>query len=84
VSESGYTYVLSAQAITVFATLNSKEQRALLDFFRNLAAHPSRQADLHVTRDLREQHLLEHGRFLVTYWPDHAVKEVRITELAWS
>ena len=83
-SAGGYIYVLGEQAISVFATLSSKEQQALLDFFRSLAAHPSQQGDLLVTRDQREQHLLEHGRFLVTYWPDHAVKEVRISELAWS
>ena len=37
-----------------------------------------------VLRDGRVNQVAQHGRFLVTYWPDHAVQELRVTELAWS
>ena len=67
-----------------FSHAGADGQSELLEVFRLLAAHPTRAGDYTVLRDGRVNQVAQHGRFLVTYWPDHSVRELRVTELAWS
>jgi len=84
VSVVAFDYALSGAALDFFACADAEAQRELLALFRALAAHPTQSGDYTAVRDGRSNHVGQRGRFLVTYWPDHAVRELRITVLAWS
>ena len=79
-----FDYTLAGAVLDFFVRADDDGQRELLAFFRDLAAHPTRKGDYAVVRDGRTNEVVQHGRFLVTYWPDHAVCELRITEVVWS
>ena len=79
---TSYTYVLAETAGEFAFRLPRHEQQRLAKVCRVLASLPFPEGD-YVTKD-------HDGRFLqniliedwvVTYWPDHAVKELRITEI---
>jgi len=84
VSVARFDYALASGALQFFAHVDSDAQRELLEIFRLLAAHPTRAGDFTAMCERRVNQVAQHGRFLVTYWPDHAVRELRITELARS
>ena len=79
-----FDYALASGALQFFAHVDAEGQRELLEIFRLLAAHPTRAGDFTAVHESRVNQVAQHGRFLITYWPDHAVRELRITELAWS
>ena len=84
-SQPRYTYALTKEALEFFASLSAKEQQKLLDYFRLLSAQPGRRGELQVPGlDGRNHQVVEYDGFFVTYWPDDAVQEVRITEIHWS
>ena len=83
-SPARFDYALAGVAVDFFARLEPDDQHELLDIFRLLAAHPTRAGDFTVICDGRVNQVAQHGRFLVSYWADHAVQELRITELASS
>ena len=78
----GYRPVFSDAAVEFFATLTRRRQRKLLDRAHELAADPFLSPDYHsVDADGRTvAHLLVEG-FVFTYWADHAVRRVMITEI---
>ncbi len=79
----GYSYVLAESASDFARRLPISEQRRLALTCRALAADPFRKGD-YATRDetgrILQNLLIED--WVLTYWPDHAVKEIRITEVA--
>ena len=79
---AGYSYVLAEAAGEFAFRLSRREQRRLAAACRQLAGHPFREGD-YVTRDHLGrvlQNLLVDD-WVITYWADHAVKELRITEI---
>jgi hypothetical protein len=77
-----YTSHLSLAAAAFVVSLPRRKQRQVLDLADQLARHPFEIGDY------REQDAAGHTMesllvdgFLLTYWVDHAVKEVRITEI---
>lgn len=55
------------------------ERRFLIRMFEVLASDPYRRGDLHErTADGQMAQVLVIGKYLITYWADHAVKELRI------
>lgn len=79
-----FDFALSGAAVRFFTHADADDQSELLELFRFLAAHPAHTGDFAVLREGRLNQVSQHGRFLVTYWPDHAARELRVTELAWS
>lgn len=80
---AGYSYVLAEAADDFARRLPSAEQRRLAIALRLLASNPARSGD-YTTKDGSGRVLqnLLIDDWVVTYWPDHAVKEVRITDVA--
>ncbi len=79
---SGYHFVLSAEVFRAVFALRTLERQGLDDTFQYLVYHP------HLSGDYQEQNeegrpreVLLRGRFLVTFWTDHAVREVRIVRV---
>ena len=79
---TGYESHLSSQAATFLVGLPRRQQRKVLDLADQIALHPFQISD-YQTADAagHEVDNLLLDDFLFTYWVDHAVKEVRITEI---
>ncbi len=78
----GYEPVLSGRASSSLFGLPRPKQKQVLRLLFQLAEHPSQLGD-YATRedDGREiQHLLV-GDWHFSFWADHAVRELRITEI---
>ena len=81
-AESGYTSHLSLPAAAMVAGLPRRKQRRALDLADQLAMHPFEIGDYR--SEDAAGHTLENlliNGFIFTYWVDHTVKEVRITEI---
>ena len=74
-----YRYVLDEEVAETLLTLSARQRAEFIQIFRALAANPHQRGE-QVFHDStgREIQKLRFGRWLISYWPDHAVKEVRI------
>jgi hypothetical protein len=78
----GYEPVLSVRASSSLVGLSRPKQKQVLRLLFQLAEHPGQLGD-YATReeDGREiQHLLV-GDWHFSFWADHAVRELRVTEI---
>jgi hypothetical protein len=77
-----YELVLSEAAAMTLATAARSAQRKLAVILDEVKAAPFRPGDLQ-ERDAqgRVHEVLVVGAWLVTYWPDHAVRELRVVRL---
>lgn len=83
---SDYTSHLSAEAVEAvefIVSLTKRKQKVVLDIADGISRQPNKISD-HQTKDAvgRDIENLILGEFQFTYWVDHAVKEIRITEIA--
>jgi hypothetical protein len=77
-----YRYVVDQAADEVIATLAGRDQRGLRVFFRFLSEHPFTRGDEEVgDNEGRLSQTKMHGRFVVTYRPDHAVQQLHIVAI---
>lgn len=78
----GYDLVLSEAAAMTLAAAVRSQQRKLAVILESVKAAPFRRGDLQ-ERDTqgRANEILVVGDWIVTYWPDHAVRELRIVRL---
>ena len=79
---SGYEPVLSGRASSSLVGLSKPKQKQVLRLLLQLSEHPGQLGD-HATReeDGREiQHLML-GDWHFSFWADHAVRELRVTEI---
>ncbi len=78
----GYESHLSSQAAAFLVGLPRRQQRQVLDLADQIALHPFLISDYQtVDAAGHEVGNLLLDEFLFTYWVDHAVKEVRVTEI---
>jgi hypothetical protein len=78
---SGYESHLSSQAAAFLVALPRRQQRQVLDLADQIALHPFQISDYQtVDAAGHEVANLLLDEFLFTYWVDHAVKEVRVSE----
>lgn len=78
----GYELVLSEPAAMTLATASRSDQRKLALILDNVKKTPFRQGDLQENDTQgRINEVIVAGDWLVTYWPDHAVRELRIVRL---
>ncbi|MBA2430515.1 MAG: hypothetical protein H0V56_00185 [Chthoniobacterales bacterium] len=74
-----YNFALDAEARHVLLRCKTSDRQQLVKFFQALADDPYRRGDFNGTNaDDRAVEVALCGRFLVTYWSDHAVKQVRV------
>jgi hypothetical protein len=77
-----YGLVVHGEAVKLLLACGAERRRRLLGALDALAADPFQQGDFQVQdTSLRQQQVkLVHG-MLITYYADHAVKELRVTEI---
>jgi hypothetical protein len=74
-----YKYTIDSEVFELFAFLPKRQRDKLVDIFRHLGANPHVSADLtQADRAGRICRVKRFGEWLVTYWPEHLVKEVHI------
>jgi len=74
-----YRYVLDSGVAEAILSLSSRQRQGFIDIFRELAAHPFQHGEEAFRDSLgREIQKKAFGRWVVSYWADHAVSEVRI------
>jgi hypothetical protein len=77
-----YALVLSEPATRTLVTATRAEQRRLAVILDQMKADPFRQGDLRESdAQGRVNEVVVAGEWIVTYWPDHAVRELRIIRL---
>lgn len=79
---TAYGYALGEEAVDAFAALPAKQRQKVLRFCGHLARFPKLAGDyreLGQTGRTYELKLIE--ELLVTWWVDHAEREVRIVRL---
>jgi hypothetical protein len=78
----GYAYVLSETASEFAFRLTTSEQKRLCLACRQLARDPFKEGN-YATTDVAGRHVqnLLLDDWVFTYWADHALKELRITEV---
>jgi hypothetical protein len=77
-----YEVVAPFSRLAAFHSASKRERKSLLLFFDKLARQPSLETEWTlIDHTGRTNFQIAVGRFLVTYWPDHAVREIRIVRL---
>jgi len=77
-----YEPVLSSKALGSFLGLPKKKQRQLSDILFGLASYPSQSGDYSFPDDHgREIQYILLGDYVIGFWADHPVKEMRIVEI---
>jgi hypothetical protein len=83
VAETGiYLPVFTAEVAEILLGLSKSRQRRVIRLARQLAANPFVRSDYAIpdTAGQMQEHLLIED-FVFTYWIDHAMREVRITDI---
>ena len=77
-----YRWIADQQAVEVILRLPAARRQQLLQQFDALAESPFQSGDVQVTEDSgRELQLKVIEPYIVTYWADHATKELRIVSI---
>jgi hypothetical protein len=77
-----YDVVVPISQMAVFNGARKRERKAFLELFDRLAANPFQESDWTADDSTGRTHYrLVVARHLVTYWADHAAREVRIVSL---
>ena len=78
-----YEPVLSSQAVAFLLALPKTRQRKLFQLISQLSENPVQVGDYSLPDDAgREVQFLLMGDLIVAFWPDDAVKELRIVEIS--
>lgn len=77
-----YCYAVDDSVLEVFAASSKREREQLMRIFAGLADDPFQKGDyIERTTSGREVQMKRFGKWLVTYWPDDPVTELRIIDL---
>lgn len=77
-----YDVVVHRTAVSFLLGRPSRERRLLLHFLDELGNDPYRSGDFEVSDQTgRGQQVKRIGGLYITFWPDHAIKEVRVTDI---
>jgi hypothetical protein len=77
-----YEVYLRREVFEFLRQCRAQEREQLLTVFRALARDPYRRGDFtQRDRSGRELEVLIVRRYAILYWPDHAVKEVKVTDV---
>jgi hypothetical protein len=76
-----YTYVVDETVLQFFASCRKRQREELLRIFQGLAANPYQRGDwLQRTASGQELQVKRFGRWMVRYWRNAPVLEVRIVD----
>ncbi len=80
-----YEVYLRTEAFEFLRTVRGDERTRLLRFLHELAAQPYREGDF-VERDVggRDIQVLIFQRYAISFWSDHAVKEVKVIDIRYA
>jgi hypothetical protein len=79
---SAYRWVAHQQAVEFVLRLPSARRRYLIEQLDRLVNDPFQEADATLEEPTgRTLQLKIAGPFIITYWADHAVKEIRIVAI---
>ena len=74
--------VVNDKAVEFLLGCRAPARRTVLGFVEKLRNHPQFAGDFVESDDTgRALQVKVHGQFLITFWVDHAVKEIRIVEI---
>ena len=77
-----YHVFIAAEVVATLRTCGKREQQVITRLFDELAQEPSRQGDYAEQDEIgRPIQVVIIGSSAVCFWPDHAVKEVKIIDL---
>jgi hypothetical protein len=78
----GYSSWFSDEVVAFTYSLSKVKRRKIIDLADTIATHPFRLSDYQFTDEVG--HIIENimvDEFIFSYWVDHAVKKLRITEI---
>jgi hypothetical protein len=79
---SQYEFAAADSVVEFFSQCAKREREDLLRIFRSLADSPHQQGDwIQKGRSGREFQVKRFGRWLITFWPDDPVLELRVVDL---
>ena len=80
-----YEVYLRREALEFLRLRRNDERDLMLGLIRSLGKDPSRRGDF-AERDSsgREIEVLIFRRYAILYWADHAVKELKVTEIRFA
>ena len=77
-----YEPVLSSKATAFLVGQSKQKQKALIDLFHQLAAHPSQPGDYSEEDETgRSVQFLLIGDYVIGFWSDDPVKEFRLVDI---
>jgi hypothetical protein len=77
-----YEIILHEEVVEILASLRRPAQRSLLRMFDDLRKKPFRRGDFQESdADGRVNEVLLVDDWLVTFWTDHATREMRVVRL---
>lgn len=78
----GWRLVLDEGAVEFLLACRAKQRRQLIRFLDELRANPYLTGDFQEYDDTdRELQVKSHREFLITFWADHATREIRIAHI---
>jgi hypothetical protein len=76
-----YTVFINEGALST-APRSGKQRQETMDFIRSLASNPDCPGDFSEKDESgRIAQVKIVGRFAITFWPDHAVREIKVTHI---
>ncbi len=79
---SAYSYALGTEAVHAFTSLPARQREKLLRALDSLARFPHQKGDYQEPGAFeRSYEVALSGDLLLTWWVDHAVKEIRIVRI---
>ncbi|MBI4023930.1 MAG: hypothetical protein HY360_03055 [Verrucomicrobia bacterium] len=79
---AAWELVVHGAAVDFFASRRLRERAELLDVLRRLTAHPNQRGDAtEQDQTSRTLQIKQVGVWRITYWADHAVKELRVVRI---
>ncbi|MDA1272831.1 MAG: hypothetical protein O2960_02090 [Verrucomicrobia bacterium] len=77
-----FCYAVDQSVLELFTICRQREREELLRIFQSLAKEPFRRGDfVQKAASGREMQVKRFGHWLITYWPDQPVLELRIVDL---
>lgn len=80
-----YRAYLDREAMEFLLQRRGNDRQLLLRFIASLAEDPFQQGDGFIIDDTGRRHeVIDVRRYRITFWTDHAVKEVKISKIQFS
>jgi hypothetical protein len=80
----GWQFVLNETSVHFLLALNARHRQNLILVLEELALDPMAKGDFEAKDSVsRPIQVKVAGQFLISYWPDAFVKELRVINLEW-